>query len=68
VPGVRSCSHIRSRGEPPHLFIDLAIQLDPTTPLSEAHRIAHDVHEAILQHFEAADAVVHMEPDEEDAR
>jgi cation diffusion facilitator family transporter len=68
VPGVRSCSHIRSRGEPPHLFIDLAIQLDPTTPLSEAHRIAHDVHEAILQHFEAADAVVHMEPDEADAR
>jgi cation diffusion facilitator family transporter len=68
VPGVRSCSHIRSRGEPPHLFIDLAIQLDPATPLSEAHRIAHDVHEAILQHFEAADAVVHMEPDEADAR
>jgi cation diffusion facilitator family transporter len=64
VPGVRSSSHIRSRGEPPHLFIDLAIQLDPATPLREAHRIAHAVREACLREFGAADAVVHMEPQE----
>jgi cation diffusion facilitator family transporter len=64
VPGVRSSSHIRSRGEPPHLFIDLEIQLDPDTPLREAHRIAHEVREACLRTFQATDAVVHMEPDE----
>jgi cation diffusion facilitator family transporter len=65
VPGVRSCSHIRSRGEPPHLFIDLEIQLDPDTPLRVAHRIAHDVRGACLRRFGAADAVVHTEPDED---
>ncbi|HKI99244.1 MAG TPA: cation diffusion facilitator family transporter [bacterium] len=64
VPGVRSSSHIRSRGEPPNLFIDLEIQLDPETPLREAHRIAHEVREACLRAFEATDTVVHMEPDE----
>ncbi len=67
VPGVRSSSQIRSRGEPPHLFIDLEIQLDPQTPLREAHRVAHDVREACLQAFSASDAVVHVEPDEPDA-
>ena len=65
VPGVRSSSQIRSRGEPPHLFIDLEIQLDPETPLREAHRVAHDVREACLRTFSASDAVVHVEPDED---
>ena len=64
VPGVRSSADIRSRGEPPHRFIDLAIRLDPATPLREAHRIAHQVRAACLEAFEAADAVVHIEPDE----
>jgi len=67
VPGVRSSSHIRSRGEPPHLFIDLEVQLDPVITLSEAHRIAHEVREACLRAFNAADAVVHTEPDEPEA-
>ena len=66
VPGVRSSSQIRSRGEPPHLFIDLEIQLDPDTPLREAHRVAHDVREACMRAFDASDAVVHVEPDERD--
>lgn len=65
VPGVRSSSNIRSRGQPPHLFIDLEIQLDPETPLREAHRIAHDVHEACVEAFDARDVVVHMEPQED---
>jgi cation diffusion facilitator family transporter len=68
VPGVRSSSSIRSRGEPPHLFIDLEVQLDPAITLSEAHRIAHDVRAACLRAFDAADAVVHMEPDEGEPR
>jgi cation diffusion facilitator family transporter len=62
IPEVLSCSHIRSRGEPPNLFIDLEIQLDPDLPLWKAHRIAHVVMDRCRQRFGAADVVVHVEP------
>ena len=62
IPEVLSCSNIRSRGDPPNLFIDLEIQLDPDFPLWKAHRIAHVVMDRCRIHFGAADVVVHAEP------
>jgi cation diffusion facilitator family transporter len=62
VPEVLSCSNIRSRGDPPSLFIDLEIQLDPDFPLWKAHRIAHVVMDQCRARFHAADVVVHAEP------
>lgn len=62
VPEVISCSQIRSRGEPPHLFIDLEIQLNPDLPLWRAHRISHAVMDRVRDAFAASDVVVHAEP------
>lgn len=64
VPEVVSCSNVRSRGEPPNLFIDMEIQLDPDLPLWKAHRIAHMVMDRCRTRFNAADVVVHAEPRE----
>jgi cation diffusion facilitator family transporter len=64
VPEVLSCSHVRSRGSPPFLFIDLEIQLDPDLPLWKAHRIAHVVIDRCRTELGAADVVVHVEPPE----
>ncbi len=64
VPDVISCSNIRSRGEPPNLFIDLEIQLDPDLPLWKAHRFAHVVEDRCRSELNAADVVVHVEPPE----
>jgi cation diffusion facilitator family transporter len=62
IPEVLSCSNIRSRGSPPHLFIDLEIQLDPDLPLWKAHRIAHVVIDRCRTVLGATDVVVHVEP------
>jgi cation diffusion facilitator family transporter len=62
IPEVLSCSNIRSRGEPPNLFIDLEIQLDPDLPLWKAHRIAHVVMDRCRARLGAMDVVVHAEP------
>jgi len=63
VPGVRSSSNIRSRGTPPYLFIDLEIQLPPELSLHAAHEVAHRVRDRLMGVYEAADVVVHVEPD-----
>ena len=62
IPEVLSCSNVRSRGQPPNLFIDLEIQLDPDLPLWKAHRIAHVVMDRCRTTFGATDVVVHAEP------
>jgi divalent metal cation (Fe/Co/Zn/Cd) transporter len=67
IPEVLSCSNIRSRGDPPNLFIDLEVQLDPDFPLWKAHRIAHVVMDRCEAHFDAADVVVHVEPNTPEA-
>lgn len=62
VPEVRVCKAIRTRGLPPHLFIDLEIEVDPALTLAQAHAIAHRVVDRCKVELQAADVVVHVEP------
>jgi cation diffusion facilitator family transporter len=63
VPDVLGCHHIRSRGSADHVFLDLHIWMDGTTPLTEAHAISHRVKDLLMERFpQIADAVIHIEP------
>lgn len=62
VAGVLSTSRVRSRGRPPHLFVDLEIQLPADLSLQEAHDVAERVRARCMDAFSARDVVVHMEP------
>lgn len=63
VPGVRVCKSVRTRGLPPFLFIDLEIEVDPALTLAQAHQIAHHVVDRCKLELQAADVVVHVEPE-----
>jgi ferrous-iron efflux pump FieF len=62
VPEVRVCKSVRTRGLPPHLFIDLEIEVDPSLTLAQAHAIAHQVVNSCKAALQASDVVVHVEP------
>ncbi len=63
VPEVVGCHQIRTRGTADHVFLDLHVWLDPSTPLNEAHRLSHVVKDALLSRYpQIADAVIHIEP------
>lgn len=63
VPGVRDAHHIRSRGMPGDVEVDLRIHLDPELPLSEAHALCHRVGAHLREVFpEITDTVIHPEP------
>lgn len=63
VPGVKGCHHIRSRGMPDHVFVDLHIQVEPHLSIPEGHKIAHDVEDALRTRYEGriAEVLVHVE-------
>ena len=63
VPDVLGCHHIRSRGSADHVFLDMHIWMDGTTPLTEAHAISHGVKDMLMERYpQIADAVIHIEP------
>ena len=63
VPDVLGCHHIRSRGSADHVFLDMHIWMDGTTPLTEAHAISHRVKDLLMERYpQIADAVIHIEP------
>jgi cation diffusion facilitator family transporter len=63
VPMVLGCHHIRSRGSADHVFLDLHVWLDGTTPLTDAHAISHAVKDRLMEHYpQIADAIIHIEP------
>lgn len=63
VPRVLGCHHIRSRGSADHVFLDLHVWLDGSTPLIEAHSLSHDVKDALMARYpQIADAIIHIEP------
>jgi cation diffusion facilitator family transporter len=65
VPGVKRCHHIRSRGREDSICVDLRIHVDPQLTTSEAHEIAHQVEDRIIDKVSGvSDVVVHMEPEE----
>lgn len=63
VPGVLSAHHVRSRGAPGHVFVDLHIQISPHLNVVEAHDITHRAMDAIRSGIPGiADVTIHTEP------
>ena len=63
VPSVLGCHHIRSRGSADHVFLDLHIWLEGSTPLTQAHAVSHKVKDLLMERYpQIADAIIHIEP------
>jgi cation diffusion facilitator family transporter len=63
VPGVEKCHHIRTRGHPTAIYMDLNIHVDPMLPTQESHRLTHRVIQKIKEEMpQVMDVVVHTEP------
>jgi len=63
VDGVRSCHHIRSRGQEDDIHLDLHIQVDPQISVEKGHEIAHQVQRRLQKELEGVrDVIVHIEP------
>jgi cation diffusion facilitator family transporter len=63
VPKVLGSHHIRSRGTPDHVFLDLHIWMDGAMPLTDAHAVSHKVKDLLMERYpQIADAIIHIEP------
>jgi cation diffusion facilitator family transporter len=63
VPDVLGCHHIRTRGSADHVFLDLHVWLEGSTPLETAHATSHVVKDRLMARFpQIADVVIHIEP------
>lgn len=64
LPEVKGIHHIRSRGTPTNLFIDLHVLLEPNISLIDAHYMAHTIERVLQDHFSEAAVQVdaHLEP------
>lgn len=62
-PEVLDVHRIRSRGNEPHIFLDMHIKLDPLMPLGQAHSLAHDIEDHIKAQISPdINVTMHMEP------
>lgn len=62
-PGVTGVEKLFARRAGLMYFVDLHLEVPPTLPVSEAHRIGHAVKDRILKdHVDVADVLVHLEP------
>jgi cation diffusion facilitator family transporter len=63
VSGVIGCHHIRTRGAPDHVFLDLHVWLPASMRLTDAHDLSHVVKDRLMAKYpQIADAVIHIEP------
>ncbi|MDE1307480.1 CDF family cation-efflux transporter FieF [Vibrio aestuarianus] len=62
VEGVLGVHELRTRMSGPVRFIQLHLELDDNMPLIEAHRIADDVEDKLLDAFPGADVLIHQDP------
>lgn len=61
-PGVSGAHDLRTRQSGPTRFIQVHLEMDDNLPLVEAHRVADQVEQAILQRFPGADVIIHQDP------
>ena len=61
-PEVIGYHKLRSRRGGSARYIDLHVQFAPGTTLERAHRIAHELQDAIRQRIRSVDVLVHLEP------
>ena len=65
VKGVESCHRIRSRGRSDDIYIDLHVLVNSKMTLEDAHKISHDIEDAIQKAIPGVTEVIaHMEPKE----
>lgn len=63
VPGVLGCHHIRTRGTPDHIFLDMHIWMRPDLSLFDAHELSHVVKDRLMDQFPGLhDVIIHIEP------
>jgi cation diffusion facilitator family transporter len=63
IDGVIGCHKVRSRGRTDDLQIDLHIEVNPEIVVEQAHKISHQVAEAVGHEIEGvSDVMVHIEP------
>lgn len=63
VDGAKRVEKVLLRKMGPHVYVDLHLEVDPDLSVREAHRIAHEVKDAIRTRWpEVADVLVHVEP------
>ncbi len=63
VPEVIGCHRIRTRGSADHVFLDLHLWLDGSTPLQQAHATSHVVKDRLMARYpQIVDVVIHIEP------
>ena len=59
---VRGVHDLRTRSASTKDFIQLHLELDPTTPLADAHRISDEVETNIRRQFSRAELIIHVDP------
>ena len=62
TPGVRQVGPVRVRQSGADTFVDLAIQVERSASLEEAHRIASEVEARLADLLGRGDVVVHVDP------
>jgi len=62
VKGVKMVHNIRIHYFGAYAVVDLHVCVDESLPLSEAHKIAHQVQRKIVEIPEMSSALVHVEP------
>ncbi len=61
--GIKECHHIRSRGRPDDIHVDLHVLVDPEMHMHRAHHLSQAVENKIRREFPGVtDVVVHLEP------
>lgn len=61
-PGVSGAHDLRTRQSGPTRFIQIHIEMEDNLPLVQAHVIAEQVEQAILQRFPGSDVIIHQIP------
>ena len=66
VPGVKGCHSIRTRGSEAEVYVDLHVQVDSESSVSDGHKVAEEVEREIARSFEpVVDVIAHLEPYDE---
>jgi cation diffusion facilitator family transporter len=69
VGGVESCHKIRSRGTLGDIKVDLHVRVPAETNIVDAHRITHEVKDALKAKYEdISDVVIHVEPSDQERK
>lgn len=61
-PGVCGVHDLRTRQSGPTRFIQIHLEMADNLRLGQAHQIAEEVEQALLQRFPGADVIIHQDP------